>query len=390
MTPQQPQVVVLSFHGGDLAGGGQVFRLSTPGGTRFVVTAPRGRVPDLDGAFVDPSPAGIEQVLRRNDQLQWLRVERDGQPTWHPLESEARLALSDSAWVVCYGTRQVPAWLRELAGHTHAELLLRMGAAAGLDVSAVAFTQESILQAGPSDGSAWTPGRHLGTGLQGLWSWSTASWSRAAWATALFAVALWLFGATVTAFSPDPLVEAPHVEGGVGLPGSGLPPLELDPCQVLAGSGRPSTAAFCAQVVAVGSVDPDLWYIAGNTTREIRADAQALHALSDRTEEDVHNAWSPVLAALFGKLLLVEFMPPEWGVDLVQPDSPYLGPTRPMDLEAEVFAERFPALLAEGPRWQALWTDVADPPDPASLHAELFGRSRTLAAHGELMVAARR
>lgn len=381
---------MLSFQGGDLVGGGQVYRVSTPGGTTFLVTAPRGRTPDLDGVFDDPTPVGIERVLRRNDALQWLRIERDGRHQWHPQDSDARVVLSDSAYVVCYGTRKVPGWLSELAGSAHTEVVLRLCTAAGLEVSVASLTHDSALQVGPSDGSAWTPGRHLGTGLQGLWAWSTASWRRAAIAAGAFALAVWVFTATVTAYSPAPLTTAPSVGDGVILPGSGMPALELDPCEVLRGGGRPAVAAFCDQHVGAGSVDPDLWYIAGNTAREVRADLQSLNMLSGRTADHVHAAWSPVLSALFGKVLLVEYMPPEWGVDHVQPDSPYLGPTRAMGESDADFEQRFPILLAQSPQWQALWSDGGTAPAPGDLHRELFDRSRTLAAHGELLATARR
>ncbi|GEM_PF-2945026 len=390
MTESGPQVAVLSFQGGDLVGGGQLFRLSTPGGSTFLVTAPRGRAPDLDGIYDDPTPVGIERVLRRNDQLHWLRLERDGGAQWHPAESEARVALSDDAWVVCYGTRQVPGWLVELARSAHVDVVLRMGAAAGLDVASATFSSETALQAGPVDGSAWTPGRHLGTGVQGLWAWSTASWARALAATAVFALAIAVFSATVTAFDPAPRAVAPHGPPGVGIPGSGLPPLELDPCEVLAGGGKPATAVFCQRVVARGAVDPDFWYLAGSTTREIRADIQGLHALSQQTQADVYATWAPVLGALFAKLLLIEFMPSAWGAELTQAGGPLLGPTRPAGESPADFAVRFPALLGKSPPWITLWESSDGAPDPVELHRELFGSDWTLAAHGELLAAAQR
>jgi hypothetical protein len=384
-----PEVVVLSFHGGQLVGGGRVYQLSTPGGTTYLLTVPRGQRPDLDGAFDDPTPDGIERVLRRNPDLQWARVERDGGVRWHPSESEARIELSESAVLVCYGARRVPGWLKELSGNARTEVVLRMATAAGLDVSTATFTTTSTLEAGPGDGSTWSASRHLGTGLQGIWLWSTHSWTRSLMAAALAIFALWAFAATVTAFDPSPLTLAPPGPPGVALPGSGLPPLELNPCDVLRDAGRPSTAAFCDQVVGTGAVDPDLWYIAGNLSREIRADRQSLNLLSDRTTDDVAAAWAPTVSALFGKLLLVAYMPAEWGVELTQPDSPYLGPTRPVGGSDQEFVQGFSALLAESPPWVALWAGVEDPPDPASLHREIFGRERTLAAHGELVMTVR-
>lgn len=193
---------MLSFHGATLVGGGQVFRLATPGGTTFLLAVPRGRTPNLDGILDDPTPDAMARVLARNEGLEWVRIGPDGTAVWHPEESAGRLALPGGGWVVCYGVNGVPDWLSGLGEHARPALVQRMAAAAGLDLVTADLSTTSVLQAGPSDGGTWTAGRHLLVGLQAAWAWSTTSWQRAALAAGVFALALTTFGLVATAFRP--------------------------------------------------------------------------------------------------------------------------------------------------------------------------------------------
>ncbi len=379
-------VAVLSFHGGRLVGGGRVYRMVTPGGACFWIAVARGRTPDLDGALEDPTVTGIERTLRRNERLQWCRVDPDGTTTWHPTSSSNRVELKDGTAVVCYGIREAPGWLRDLAIEARAEIVLRMAAASGLDVAAGTFTEETLLEARvpverPADSLL---------DVSSLVSWASEN-RRSVSLAVVVGVVLAVIGFTTLGSPTAGLRGLPMMEQGVGLEGSGLPPLELDPCAVLRESGRVATATFCQRVVSEGRVEPDLWYLTGTTCREVRADLQSLSVRGDRQRLEVFQAWAPVLSALFGKLLLVDYMPPTWGVDVTQADSPFLGPTRPFGDDAVDFTERFAEQLASSPAWRALWRDVsAGPPDAVELQREIFGRSRVIAAHGELSEGARR